>query len=128
LQTGNRERQDKSNFSPWYDTSGSTPVTDDYKKNDGRCNKGKPYEYHRNQRDIKRNFIIAYAMVFQIFYLVFGFSRFQTHRAKMPVVEIYVAKRTQKPTAGRTGDGRLFIRVIKATGFFLSLQWISGLA
>ena len=67
-------------------------------------------------------------MVFQIFYLVFGFSRFQTHRTKMPVVELNVAQRTQKPTAGRTGDGRLFARVIKATGFFLSLQWISGLA
>ena len=67
-------------------------------------------------------------MVFQIFYLVFGFSRFQTHRAKMPVVELNVAQRTQKPTAGRTGDGRLFARVIKATGFFLSLQWISGSA
>ena len=66
-------------------------------------------------------------MVFQIFYLVFGFSRFQAHRAKMPVVEIDVAQRTQKPTAGRTGDSRLFARVIKATGFFLSLQWISGL-
>ena len=67
-------------------------------------------------------------MVFQIFYLAFGFSRFQTHRTKMAVVELNVAQRTQKPTAGRTGDGRLFARVIKATGFFLSLQWISGLA
>jgi hypothetical protein len=67
-------------------------------------------------------------MVFQIFYLVFGFSRFQTYRTKMPVVELNVAERTQKPTAGRTGDGRLFARVIKTTGFFLSLQWISGLA
>jgi hypothetical protein len=67
-------------------------------------------------------------MVFQIFYLMFGFSRFQAHWTKMPVVEINVAQRTQKPTAGRTGNGRLFTRVIKATGFFLSLQWISGLA
>jgi len=67
-------------------------------------------------------------MVFQIFYLAFGFSRFQTHRTKMPVVELNVAQRTQKPTAGRTGEGRLFARVIKAAGFFLSLQWISGLA
>jgi hypothetical protein len=46
----------------------------------------------------------------------------------MPVVELDVAECTQKPTARRTGDGRLFARVIKATGFFLSLQWISGLA
>jgi hypothetical protein len=67
-------------------------------------------------------------MVFQIFYLVFGFSRFQAHRTKMPVVELNVAQRTQKPTTGRTGNGRLFARVIKATGFFLSLQWISGFA
>ena len=67
-------------------------------------------------------------MVFQIFYLVFSFSCFQTHRAKMPVIEVNVAQRTQKPAAGRTGDGRLFARVIKATGFFLSLQWISGSA
>lgn len=67
-------------------------------------------------------------MVFQILYLVLGFSRFQTHRTKMTVVELNVAQRTQKPTAGRTGDGRLFARMIKATGFFFSLQWISGLA
>jgi len=67
-------------------------------------------------------------MVFQIFYLVFGFACFQTHRAKMPAVEINVAQSTQKPAAGRTGDSRLFARVIKATGFFLSLQRISGLA
>jgi hypothetical protein len=67
-------------------------------------------------------------MVFQIFYLVFGFSGFQTHRTKMPIVELNIAQRTQKPTAGRTSDGRLFARVIKATGFFFSLQWSPGLA
>jgi hypothetical protein len=33
-------------------------------------------------------------MVFQIFYLAFGFSRFQARRAKMPVVELNVAQRT----------------------------------
>jgi hypothetical protein len=39
----------------------------------------------------------------------------------MPVVEFNIAQRTQKPTAGRTGDSRPFAGVIKATGFFLSL-------
>jgi hypothetical protein len=67
-------------------------------------------------------------MVFQIFYLMFGFSRFKAGRAKMPVVELNVAQHAQKPTAGRTGDSRLFAGVIKATGFFLNLQWLPGSA
>jgi hypothetical protein len=126
LQTGNHECQNKSDFGSRDDTAGRTPVTDDHKKNDGRRNNGKPHKYHRDQRDIQSNFIIADAMVFQILYAVFGFSGFQTQRTKMPVVELNVTQRTQKPATGRTGDGRLFTGMIKATGFFLRLQWISG--
>ena len=91
MQTDNSEGQHESDFSSWNDTTWRTPVSDDHKKNDRRCNKGKPYEYHRNQGDIQRNFVIADTMIFQILDLVFGFSGFETHRTKMPVVEVNVA-------------------------------------
>ena len=128
LQTGNREGQDKSNFSPWNDAAWSVPVPDDHKKNDRRRNEREPHKYHRNQRDIESNLVITDAVIFQILYLALGFAGFQTNRAKMAMVELNITQRAQKSTAGRTGDGRLFARVIKTAGFFLRLQRVSGSA
>jgi len=66
-------------------------------------------------------------VVFQIFYLALALSLFQTRRTEMPVVELDIAQRAQKPTAYGAGNDRLFARVIEATRFFFSLQRVSGL-